>query len=69
MNIIKDKPANVTVLSLLLVMPIHSRFHTKWVAIELFDICSGVLFCCVFFTNVVNIHIKVESIPINYYII
>ena len=65
MNIIKDEPANVTVSSLLLAMPIH----TKWVAIELFDICGGVLFCRVFFTNVVNVHVKVDSIPINYYII
>jgi len=64
MKIRKDEPAKVTVSSLL-AMPIH----TKWVAKELFDICSGVLFYRVIFADVVNVHIEEHSILINYYII
>ena len=50
--------------SLLLAMPIH----TKWVAKELFDVCGGIFYRLIF-ANVVDVHIKVHSILINYYYI
>jgi hypothetical protein len=65
MKIKKDALANVTMSSLLLAMPVH----TKWVAKEMFDICGGVLFYRGIFADVVNVHIEVHSILINYYII
>ena len=43
----------------------------EWVAEKVFYIRSGIilLFCCMVFTNVVNVYIMVHSVLIYYYII